>query len=244
MSKRLLSRIWPGPALVAIISTGGPSYAQESNKLSMILRDNATAINLIDEQRPNRLKRSHEERPIELVLESELQRGIDRVIGALDAASETLSESGSSLRLQDGTNATLTQPDSIARSDANAPTAAQSIVTDVEQADKIQEIHFSRSSAILSPGAARKTALAARALLEATPRLIRLKGFSDTRGAADKNLKLSRLRAEAVADRLVAAGISRSLIEIVAEGEQNLPEPTPNNVDEPLNRCVGIMAVH
>ena len=53
---------------------------------------------------------------------------------------------------------------------------------------------------------------------------VRLDGFADERGDADYNQELSRLRAEAVRDVLVAAGVSETRIEVNAHGESDSPD--------------------
>ena len=53
---------------------------------------------------------------------------------------------------------------------------------------------------------------------------IRLDGFADERGDASYNQELSRLRAEAVRDVLVAAGVGAERIEVNAHGESDSPD--------------------
>jgi outer membrane protein OmpA-like peptidoglycan-associated protein len=108
---------------------------------------------------------------------------------------------------------------------------------------RLQEIHFSPNSAQLTPGAERKTKLAAEQFLQNKMSKIAVFGFSDTTGNDQYNLELSRQRAQTVAQLLTQAGIPRDKIEIVGKGENDLPEATPDGIDEPLNRCVGIMAI-
>ncbi len=109
----------------------------------------------------------------------------------------------------------------------------------------LAEVHFDMGSATLSPGAEARARLAAAALLPMDVERIRVTGHSDTVGSGAANLALSRARAEAVADVLVAAGIPRDRLEIAAFGQDFdvLPFPTGTGVPEPLNRCVGIWPV-
>lgn len=107
----------------------------------------------------------------------------------------------------------------------------------------LQQVHFLLDSDHLTPGARRKVLLAARDIVTERPRQVRVVGFTDSLGDPLYNAQLSRRRAESVAQALVAAGISSDLVEIVAEGEASLPEPTGDEVAEPLNRCVAIVAV-
>jgi OOP family OmpA-OmpF porin len=73
-----------------------------------------------------------------------------------------------------------------------------------------------------------------------------LRGHTDSVGHDEANLRVSRRRAEAVADRLVEHGIDRARIEIVALGEQRprapnaLPDGTPDEEGRAANRRVTI----
>lgn len=108
---------------------------------------------------------------------------------------------------------------------------------------KLDEIHFTSGKPSLSPGAQRKTRAAAVAFLNGSFEKLKVIGFADTTGGGARNLELSHLRANSVASELLRAGVPMEKIQIIAKGEDQLPEPTGNNVDEPLNRCVGIIAV-
>jgi len=108
---------------------------------------------------------------------------------------------------------------------------------------KLQEIHFVYDSAELTPGAERKTRLAAESIAEEQPSKVRIKGFSDTVGDPNYNEELSQRRAASVAELLVAAGVPAEIIEIQGMGESVLPEPTGDGIREPLNRCVAITAI-
>lgn len=113
-----------------------------------------------------------------------------------------------------------------------------------EGPQKLQEVHFLHDSSELTPGAQRKVNEAAEWYRANTPSKIRVVGFSDTRGTADYNLALSQRRADSVASLLIRAGIPAEKLEVEGMGEVSLPEPTDDNVAEPLNRCVGILAIH
>ncbi|MGI9332190.1 MAG: OmpA family protein [Gammaproteobacteria bacterium] len=108
---------------------------------------------------------------------------------------------------------------------------------------RLTEVHFSSSSTDLTPGALRKTREAAEALklLDATK--VRVIGFTDTTGSPEQNKKIARERAQNVATMLADLGIPSDRIEVVGRGESGGPEATLDGVDEPLNRCVGIIAV-
>jgi outer membrane protein OmpA-like peptidoglycan-associated protein len=104
------------------------------------------------------------------------------------------------------------------------------------------EVHFEMGSARLTPGAEIRSRAAAEALARLTYEGIRVTGHSDTIGSANGNLALSRARAQAVADALVAYGVPSERIEVAALGEDEatLPVRTSAGVAEPLNRCAGI----
>jgi outer membrane protein OmpA-like peptidoglycan-associated protein len=79
---------------------------------------------------------------------------------------------------------------------------------------------------------------AKEALSHAEDIVVHVRGYADTSGPADFNMKLSKRRAEAVADALIAAGIGRAHLEISWHGESDLPVPTPDGVREQANRSV------
>jgi len=66
-------------------------------------------------------------------------------------------------------------------------------------------------------------------------------GYTDSTGTADQNLKLSGLRAKAVATQLVADGVPLSAISTHAYGETHQLIPTSPGVAEPKNRRVRII---
>lgn len=108
---------------------------------------------------------------------------------------------------------------------------------------RLREVHFSPGSAELSPGARNKTLEAIEQLKKLDAGKVRVIGFTDTTGAEGENLDLSRQRAAAVAKMLSENGIPASRIKVIAKGEAPGPYPTSDGVDEPLNRCVGIIAM-
>lgn len=61
-------------------------------------------------------------------------------------------------------------------------------------------------------------------------------GFTDTSGSAGFNLALSERRAKAVADSLVADGVSSDSLSVSWKGKTDLAVPTADGVREPLNR--------
>ena len=67
-----------------------------------------------------------------------------------------------------------------------------------------------------------------------------IKAHTDTVGSADANLILAERRGQALANLLIADGVSPSIIRIEARGEEHLARPTVDNVAEPLNRRVWV----
>lgn len=75
-------------------------------------------------------------------------------------------------------------------------------------------------------------------------RSIEITGYADRAGSESYNLALSRRRAEAVRDALLARGMSRHvLVSIVANGETQLLSPTEDGVADARNRVVVIIPV-
>jgi iron complex outermembrane recepter protein len=66
-------------------------------------------------------------------------------------------------------------------------------------------------------------------------------GHTDTVGSDAYNMRLSRRRAESVAEQLEKDGIASSEIQIVAKGKRDLLVPTADGVKEPQNRRVQIV---
>jgi outer membrane protein OmpA-like peptidoglycan-associated protein len=78
-------------------------------------------------------------------------------------------------------------------------------------------------------------AVAGRAVPE-----VRLTGHADRLGGEAANEALALARAQAIRDRLVAAGVDPAWIETLSAGEASPAVPTPDGVPEPRNRRVEI----
>lgn len=107
----------------------------------------------------------------------------------------------------------------------------------------LNEIHFNPGSAALTPGAERKTLEAAEKIRALGASNVRVSGYTDTEGPAAYNMHLSLQRAKSIADLLESVGVSAEIIEVEGHGEDGAPEPTRDQVSEPLNRCAGIFAM-
>ena len=107
----------------------------------------------------------------------------------------------------------------------------------------LNEIHFNPGSATLTPGGERKTLQAAAKIQALGASNVRVSGYTDTEGPAAHNMHLSLQRARSIADLLTSVGVSAEIIEVEGHGEDGAPEPTGDQVSEPLNRCAGIFAM-
>ena len=65
-------------------------------------------------------------------------------------------------------------------------------------------------------------------------------GHTDTAGSADANLALGLMRAMAIRDLLVQAGLNPSAIDVLSTGERDLLVRTADGTPEPRNRRVEI----
>jgi outer membrane protein OmpA-like peptidoglycan-associated protein len=65
-------------------------------------------------------------------------------------------------------------------------------------------------------------------------------GHADTAGSKEYNYRLSRRRAEAVAQLLVAGGVASEILDVTSHGKDNPAVPTGDNVSEPRNRRVEV----
>jgi outer membrane protein OmpA-like peptidoglycan-associated protein len=108
---------------------------------------------------------------------------------------------------------------------------------------QVAKVHFNSGSARLTPAGERKTLAAAERIRSMEPAKVRVVAFTDRVGDAAYNRVLSKERALSVAALLESVGLPRDMVEVVGSGEDGIPEPTPDGVPEPLNRCAGIFVV-
>ena len=95
---------------------------------------------------------------------------------------------------------------------------------------------FDLNSVELTPEAQDIIANAVTSAKERADESIMITGFTDTTGTPQHNLRLSKQRAEAVADAMVASGVDAGRITTDGLGENNLLIPTGDGVAEPQNR--------
>ncbi len=102
-------------------------------------------------------------------------------------------------------------------------------------------LYFETGTSILTPASAAELPhVQALAAARVAPR-VDVVGHSDRVGAADVNARLSRVRAQAVADLLVAAGVPLEAVSVGSFGEADNAVPTADGVAEPRNRRVEVL---
>lgn len=100
-------------------------------------------------------------------------------------------------------------------------------------------VFFDSGSASVTPIAAAILDNFARGLQASVhPSRVILNGHADRVGSSKSNRLLSRRRAEAVRNHLLAKGVKRSLVEVQSSGETRLLVETPDEVAEAQNRYV------
>jgi esterase/lipase superfamily enzyme len=102
------------------------------------------------------------------------------------------------------------------------------------------DAYFETGSTELTPEAREVIARAADRVRRATPRRVLVVGHTDAQGPGALNARLALLRAQTVADALVALGVDVGLIEIQGFGEERPQVASPEDAPEPRNRRVEI----
>jgi len=102
------------------------------------------------------------------------------------------------------------------------------------------DILFASGSSQLNPKARDLLKAMASVLKRYASTHINVEGYTDTAGGAALNLRLSQLRAKAVADILLAEGVAAPRITTKGFGESFPRVPTRDGVNEPRNRRVEI----
>lgn len=101
-------------------------------------------------------------------------------------------------------------------------------------------LYFNLDKTTFTPESLRESIKVYKAVLERKNRRIEVVGHTDTLGSSKYNDKLSKRRAEKVAQDLIDAGIDAKQISTVGKGEAVLKVPTPDEVEEVHNRRVEI----
>jgi outer membrane protein OmpA-like peptidoglycan-associated protein len=125
------------------------------------------------------------------------------------------------------------------------PAAIQQIWGDALAAEPpapmVTTIYFATGSAAIDADGARTLDGAIAEITRRQSVDVSVDGHSDTAGDPEANRRLSLARAEAVRDRLVAAGVPAAAITLRYHGKGNLLVPTADNVSEPRNRRVEVV---
>ena len=106
----------------------------------------------------------------------------------------------------------------------------------------LTEVHFDSASAKITFVGNQKIQKAIEAIKKDNPIEIRIFGFTDTLGDPVSNKATAQARADSVASAIREAGLDIPLV-VEGRGEGVGPYKTPDGLSEPLNRCVGIIAV-
>ncbi len=115
-----------------------------------------------------------------------------------------------------------------------------------EQTDRglvmtLGDVLFDTGSADLKNSASR-TVLKLVQFLQLNPRrVVRIEGYTDSTGAGEENLKLSRDRAQSVADMLVDLGIDEKRLQVEGYGDQYPIEANASERGRAQNRRVEIV---
>ncbi len=111
-----------------------------------------------------------------------------------------------------------------------------------EKTQLLTEVHFDPGSAAITYVGNQKIGQAIEAIKKQKPKQIRILGFSDSIGSEAANKAIATARAANVARLLKQNGINLPVV-VEGKGEKGGPYNIPDNLSEPLNRCVGIIAV-
>jgi outer membrane protein OmpA-like peptidoglycan-associated protein len=101
-------------------------------------------------------------------------------------------------------------------------------------------LYFDSNSTQLTAESRRLIPEVIRTIRERNSNDVSVVGHSDTTGNREYNYRLSLMRAQAVRQLLVDAGIDPSSLEITSHGKDNPLIPTGDGVAEPRNRRVEI----
>ena len=104
-------------------------------------------------------------------------------------------------------------------------------------------VYFDFDKSEMTPDAAAVVSSAVKHLSKNDDYKVAVIGHTDTVGASDYNMNLSKSRALMVVGNLIDAGVSKDRIKLQFMGENNLPVPTADGVMNASNRMVRIIII-
>ncbi len=105
------------------------------------------------------------------------------------------------------------------------------------------DFSFGFDSAVIKPGAENEIARVAAVLLKYPQTNISIEGHTDSKGAEEYNMDLSRQRAEAVKNSLIGRGLSSSRLQTIGFGESKPVATNDTEAGRQQNRRVRIVIV-
>lgn len=103
------------------------------------------------------------------------------------------------------------------------------------------DFSFASDSAIIKPGAENEIARVAAILKKYPQTNISIEGYTDSRGAEEYNMDLSRRRAEAVKNSLLGQGLSSARLQTIGFGESKPVATNDTEAGRQMNRRVRIV---
>jgi OOP family OmpA-OmpF porin len=131
----------------------------------------------------------------------------------------------------------------LAPQQAAAPAPHDAATSGPELAGAWYQIYFDTNSATLNDRGQMIVRNVAYVVANGGPARVTVIGKTDRVGAAPANLALSRRRADAVRDALVAAGVPAGTIDTSWSGEAAQNVSTLDDAKEPRNRAVDVTVV-
>ncbi len=162
---------------------------------------------------------------------------VGRVVVTNAAGSQTLSQANTGTKIASRDQAP--QPP-VALSEETIRKTWGAALAAMPPQPRIFTLYFeSGTSTLNADGLAQLATIVAEARQRDFPHLF-IVGHADATGSDEVNIRISRERANVVADRLVRDGLDKATMAITSHGKRNPLVPTPDGVPEPRNRRVGV----
>lgn len=117
------------------------------------------------------------------------------------------------------------------------------VVFKKDQIEILQQVRFGAGTAQLHPDSVELLRQVVDAVVRNEVKRLRIEGHTDSRGSAKVNLRLSRERAQSVADALVGLGLDRSRLDVEGHGSKRPLAPNVTARGRQLNRRVDFIVV-